>query len=78
MLANAFQLVIQSGRANAVAAPEPESARMLAALQSIDPRWRRVLKAGGLVLMLPQGGAPEGPAYIYFTPRARRLRDEFL
>jgi hypothetical protein len=54
-LANAFRLVIQSGRANAVAAPEPESARVLAALQSIDPRWHRVLEAGGLVLMLPDG-----------------------
>jgi hypothetical protein len=62
MLANAFRLVIQSGRANAVAAPEPESARVLAALQSIDPRWRRVLEAGGLVLMLPDGTAPEHPA----------------
>jgi hypothetical protein len=44
-----------------VAAPEPESARVLAALQSIDPRWRRVLEAGGLVLMLPDGTAPEDP-----------------
>ena len=61
MLANAFRLVIQSGRANAVAAPEPESARVLVALQSIDSRWHRVLEAGGLVLMLPDGKVPEHP-----------------
>jgi hypothetical protein len=49
----AFQEVIKSGRANAVAVPESESARVLAALQSIDPGWHRVLEAGGLVLILP-------------------------
>ena len=48
-----FRTVIQTGRANAVAAPEPESTRVLSALQSIDPGWHRVLEAGGLVLMLP-------------------------
>jgi len=55
-----FRQVIESGRANAVAAPEPESERVLAALQSIDPRWHRVLEAGGLVLMLPADDASAG------------------
>jgi hypothetical protein len=60
-LAARFRVVIETGRANAVAAPESESARVLATLQSIDPRWHRVLKAGGLVLMLPNGEAPQSP-----------------
>jgi hypothetical protein len=59
MLANVFRLVIQSGCTNVA---EPESARVLATLQSIDPHWHRVLEAGGLVLMLPDGAVPEGPA----------------
>ena len=54
-----FRQVIESGRATAVAAPEAESQRVLAALQSIDPRWHRVLEAGGLVLMLPSNTKPE-------------------
>jgi hypothetical protein len=54
----AFQEVIKSGRANAVATPESESARVLAALRSIDPGWHRVLEAGGLVLMLPSSVEP--------------------
>ena len=57
----AFRTVIKSGRANAVAAPESESTRVLTALQSIDPGWHRVLEAGGLVLMLPNGAAPKSP-----------------
>jgi hypothetical protein len=61
MFAAAFRDVIRSGRANAVAAPESESTRVLTALQSIDPGWHRVLEAGGLVLMLPNGAAPESP-----------------
>jgi hypothetical protein len=48
-----FRQVIETGRANAVAVPESESQRVLATLKSIDPGWHRVLKAGGLVLMLP-------------------------
>jgi len=48
-----FQQVIETGRANAIAAPESESQRVLATLKSIDPGWHRVLEAGGLVLMLP-------------------------
>lgn len=48
-----FRQVIESGRANAVAVPEKESDRVLATLQSIDPGWHAVLKAGGMVLMLP-------------------------
>jgi len=48
-----FRRVIQSGRANAVAVPESQSDRVLATLKSINPRWHRVLEAGGLVLMLP-------------------------
>ncbi|HEX9425448.1 MAG TPA: hypothetical protein VF899_19555 [Pyrinomonadaceae bacterium] len=52
-LAARFRLLIESGRANAVAAPESESVRVLAMLQSLDPGWHRVLQAGGLVLMLP-------------------------
>ena len=55
----AFRTVIKSGRANAVAAPESESARVLTALQSIDSGWHRVLEAGGLVLMLPNDVEPE-------------------
>jgi hypothetical protein len=54
----AFEEVIKSGRANAVAVPESQEARVLAALQSIDPGWHRVLEAGGLVLMLPNNIAP--------------------
>jgi hypothetical protein len=56
----AFRAVIESGRANALAVPESESPRVLAALQSIDPRWHRVLEAGGLVLMLPAAEGAEG------------------
>jgi hypothetical protein len=48
-----FRKVIETGRANAVAVPASESQRVLATLKSIDPRWHRVLEAGGLVLMLP-------------------------
>jgi hypothetical protein len=48
-----FRQVIETRRANAVAVPESESQRVLATLKSIDPGWHRVLKAGGLVLMLP-------------------------
>jgi hypothetical protein len=48
-----FRQVIETGRANAVAAPESESERVLTTLKSIDPGWHRVLGAGGLVLMLP-------------------------
>jgi hypothetical protein len=48
-----FRQVIETRRANAVAVPESESQRVLAALKSIDPGWHSVLKAGGLVLMLP-------------------------
>ena len=54
-----FRKVIETGRANAVAVPESESERVLATLKSIDPGWRRVLEAGGLVLMLP-GPAEQG------------------
>ena len=54
----AFEEVIKSGRANAVAVPESQKARVLAALQSIDPGWHRVLEAGGLVLMLPNNIEP--------------------
>jgi hypothetical protein len=60
-LATPFRRVIESGRANAVATPESESARVLATLQSINPAWHRVLGAGGLVLMLPSDTAPESP-----------------
>jgi len=60
-LATPFRQVIESGRANAVAAPESESARVLATLQSISPSWHRALGAGGLVLMLPSETAPESP-----------------
>jgi hypothetical protein len=49
----AFQEVIKSGRANAIAVPASESQRVLAMLQSIDPDWHRILEAGGLVLLLP-------------------------
>jgi hypothetical protein len=49
-----FRQVIETGRANAVAVPESESQRVLATLKSIDPRWHRLLQAGGLVLMLPR------------------------
>ena len=60
-LAARFRLVIESGRANAVAAPESESARVLTTLQSFDPSWHRVLQAGGLVLMLPNDTPPPSP-----------------
>jgi hypothetical protein len=55
-----FRRVIETGRANAVVVPEPESQRVLATLKSIDPRWRRVLQAGGLVLMLPGSAEQKG------------------
>ena len=54
-----FRQVIETGRANAVAAPETQSERVLATLKSIDPGWHRVLEAGGLVLMLPSNTQPE-------------------
>ena len=60
-LAARFRLVIESGCANAVVAPESESARVLTTLRSINPGWHRVLEAGGLVLMLPNSTAPESP-----------------
>ena len=56
-----LRLVIESGRANAVAVPESESARVSTLLQSIDPGWHRVLEAGGLVLMLPKEGRIREP-----------------
>ena len=55
-----FRKVIETGRANAVAVPESESQRVLATLKSIDPGWRRVLEAGGLVLMLPGSAEQRG------------------
>jgi hypothetical protein len=58
-LAAQFRTVIETGRANAVAVPESESARILTVLQSIDPSWHRVLEAGGLVLMLPKNAEPQ-------------------
>jgi hypothetical protein len=54
-----FRQVIKTGRANAVAAAESESERVLTTLKSIDPGWHRVLEAGGLVLMLPGKTQPE-------------------
>jgi len=54
-----FRRVIETGRANAVAAPESESERVLATLKSIDPGWHRLLEAGGLVLLLPSNAQPE-------------------
>jgi hypothetical protein len=54
-----FRQVIETGRANAVAALESQSERVLATLKSIDPGWHRVLGAGGLVLMLPSNTQPE-------------------
>jgi hypothetical protein len=60
-LAAQFRIVIESGRADAVAVPESESARVLTVLQTIDPGWHRVLEAGGLVLMLPRKAEPESP-----------------
>jgi len=55
-----FRKVIETGRANAVAVPQSESQRVLATLKSIDPGWRRVLEAGGLVLMLPDPAQQRG------------------
>jgi len=60
-LAAQFRIVIESGRANAVAVPESESARVLTVLQSVNPGWHRALEAGGLVLMLPKNAEPESP-----------------
>jgi hypothetical protein len=48
-----FRKVIETRRANAVAVPESESQRVLETLKSIDPGWHSVLRAGGLVLLLP-------------------------
>jgi hypothetical protein len=55
-----FRKVIETGRANAVAVPDSESQRVLATLKSIDPGWHRVLRAGGLVLLLPSGAEATG------------------
>jgi hypothetical protein len=55
-----FREAVKSGRANAVAVPESESQRVLGTLKSIDPRWHRVLQAGGLVLMLPANAGTAG------------------
>jgi len=55
-----FRKVIETGRANAVTVPASESERVFATLKSIDPGWHRVLKAGGLVLLLPNGAEPPG------------------
>ena len=60
VLERRFREVIETGRANAVAVPEPESERVLTTLKSIDAGWHRVLEAGGLVLMLPGDSAPSG------------------
>jgi hypothetical protein len=60
LMESKFREAIESGRANAVAVPESESQRVLATLKSIDPGWHRVLKAGGLVLMLPANGGTAG------------------
>jgi hypothetical protein len=57
-LESKFREVVETGRANAVAVPESESRRVLATLKSIDPQWHRVLRAGGLVLMLPGRAEP--------------------
>lgn len=53
LLKSKFREVIETGRAKTVVVPELQSQRVLATLQSIDPRWHRVLEAGGLVLLLP-------------------------
>ena len=55
-----FRKVIETGRANAVTVPASESERVFATLKSIDPGWHRVLEAGGLVLLLPNGAEPPG------------------
>src|SRR6266498_1999999 len=54
-----FRQVIETGRANAVAAAESESERVLTTLKSIDPGWHRVLEAGGLVLDVTGKAQPE-------------------
>jgi len=56
-----FRGVVKTGRANAVAAPEAESERVLRMLRSINPGWHEELKAGGLVLMLPPGAGSNTP-----------------
>jgi hypothetical protein len=53
-----FRQVIETGRANAIAAPDSESERVLTTLKLINPDWHRVLEAGGLVLMLPGNTQP--------------------
>ena len=59
LLESRFRQVIETGRANAVAAPESQSERVLTTLKSIDDGWHRVLEAGGLVLMLPGNSKPK-------------------
>ena len=53
-----FRKVIKSGRANAIAVPVSQADRVLATLKSMNPKWHRVLEAGGLVLILPGEPAP--------------------
>jgi hypothetical protein len=69
-----FRTVIETGRANAVATPESESDRVLAVLKSINPAWRRVLTAGGLVLMLPSDAGPQGGAQVRMWRSAGAMR----
>ncbi len=56
-LSASFQTVITSGRATAIAVSETQSERVTKALRLFDPRWHRVLQAGGLVLILPDATA---------------------
>src|SRR5437763_12899339 len=58
LLETKFRQVIETGRANAVAAPASQSARVLTALHPIDPDWNRGLATVGLVLMLPAKADP--------------------
>jgi hypothetical protein len=49
----AFDAIVTSGKANAIAVPKAQSARVEAELQAIDSRWHKAVEAGGLDLFVP-------------------------
>jgi ribosomal protein L17 len=49
----AFDAIVTSGKANAIAVPKAQGARVEAELQAIDSRWHKAVEAGGLDLFVP-------------------------
>lgn len=61
-LLRSFETIVKSDSVTAIAVPAAQSARVMTTLRRVDPRWRRVLEAGGLVLLLPQAQNSSRPA----------------